>query len=398
MYLCRLGSRREINYQFRGNLRSAAKFQSLFHVECAPHGDTLNYSFKRIEIEEVQEIICSMIETLVRKKVLYPYRLLDHYFMIAIDGSGIVTFYERHCEHCLTRKLNNGMTLYYHPVLEAKLVTANGFSFSVMSEFIENIDLSADKQDCERKAFYRLARRLKARFPRWPICLLLDGLFAGGPTFSICEQNHWKYIIALKDDHLTSVNEEFESLSKLAPEDRTHLNLKQNHQLIRQKYRWANNIYYQDSNNQEHHLNVLECLETTTNSKQETSTTKYKWVTNFDLNTKRVIPLANSGGRLRWKIENEGFNTQKNGGFELEHPYSENENARKTFYLLLQIAHTIFQLIEKGSLFKKTFPKGLGSAKNIAKRLLEAWRNAPLTSLAITTLGEGKFQIRFDTS
>ena len=76
MYLCRLGSRREINYQFRGNLRSAAKFQSLFHVECAPHGDTLNYSFKRIEIEEVQEIICSMIETLVRKKVLYPYRLL----------------------------------------------------------------------------------------------------------------------------------------------------------------------------------------------------------------------------------------------------------------------------------------------------------------------------------
>ena len=101
MYLCRLGSRREINYQFRGNLRSAAKFQLLFHVECAPHGDTLNYSFTRIEIEEVQEIICRMIETLVRKKVLYPYRLLDHYFMIAIDGSGIVTFYERHCEHCL---------------------------------------------------------------------------------------------------------------------------------------------------------------------------------------------------------------------------------------------------------------------------------------------------------
>jgi hypothetical protein len=67
------------------------------------------------------------------------------------------------------------MTLYYHPVLEAKLVTANGFSFSVMSEFIENVDLSADKQDCERKAFYRLAKRLKARFPRWPICLLLDG-------------------------------------------------------------------------------------------------------------------------------------------------------------------------------------------------------------------------------
>ena len=38
-----------------------------------------------------------------------------------------------------------------------------------MTEFIENKDLSADKQDCELKAFYRLARRLKQRFPRLPV-------------------------------------------------------------------------------------------------------------------------------------------------------------------------------------------------------------------------------------
>ncbi len=39
----------------------------------------------------------------------------------------------------MTRKLNNGEILYYHPVLEAKLVTANGFAFSLMTEFIENL-------------------------------------------------------------------------------------------------------------------------------------------------------------------------------------------------------------------------------------------------------------------
>jgi hypothetical protein len=398
MYLCRLGSRREINHQFRGNLRSAAKFQSLFHVECAPHGDTLNYSFKRLEVEEVQEIVCRMVETLVRKKVLYPYRLLDRYFMIAIDGSGIVTFYERHCEHCLTRKLNNGMTLYYHPVLEAKLVTANGFAFSLMTEFIENTDLSADKQDCELKAFYRLAPRLKARFPRLPICLLLDSLFANGPSFSICEAYGWKYLINLKDDSLPSVNQEFESLSKLESKNRCRLRMERQNEKIEQNYCWANDIYYRDSKYNEHSINVLECLETTLDSKGESSTTKYKWVTNFNLNAKRVIPLANNGGRKRWKIENEGFNIQKNGGFELEHPYSENENARKIFYLLLQIAYTIFQLIEKGSLFKQAFPNGVGSLQNIAKRLLEAWRNLRLNQQAISNLGEGKFQIRFDTS
>ena len=35
------------------------------------------------------------------------------------------------------------------------------------------------------------------------------------------------------------------------------------------------------------------------------------------------LEISNHGGRLRWKIENEGFNVQKNGGFGLEHPTAE---------------------------------------------------------------------------
>ena len=86
------------------------------------------------------------------------------------------------------------MDLYNHPVLEAKLVTPIGFAslsvhtVSPMTEFIENPGENP-KQDCELKAFYRLAKRLKRRFPRLPIYLLLDGLFAGGPTFSICRDH-----------------------------------------------------------------------------------------------------------------------------------------------------------------------------------------------------------------
>lgn len=49
----------------------------------------------------------------------------------------------------------DGTILYYHPVLEAKLVTANGFAFSLMTEFIENAPPPAGPQDCELKAFYR---------------------------------------------------------------------------------------------------------------------------------------------------------------------------------------------------------------------------------------------------
>ncbi len=339
-----------------------------------------------------------MVEILIRAKALYPYRLFARYFMIAIDGTGILTFHERHCEHCLTRKLSNGSTLYYHPVLEAKLVTGNGFFFSVMSEFIENEDLNISKQDCEFKAFYRLTQRLKARFPHLPVCLLLDGLFAGGPTFTLCKKNGWKYMISLTDNDLPSLNREFESVAKLTPENRKHLRIGLPNKQVKQSYRWVNELYYKDSKSNEHQLHVLECLEQTTTTKNQTTKTKFKWVTNFKLDEKRAITLTNNGGRVRWKVENEGFNTQKNGGFELEHPYSENQNARKIFYLLIQIAHMIFQLIEKGSLFKKAFPKGVGSAKNIAKRLLEAWCNSRLEQIAFTNLGKGKFQIRFDTS
>jgi hypothetical protein len=96
--------------------------------------------------------------------------------------------------------------------------------------------------------------------------------------------------------------------------------------------------------------------------------------------------VANQGGRVRWKIENEGFNLQKNGGFALEHVFSHHETAHKVFYLLLQIALIFFQLMTKSSAFSQAFPKGLGSLKNFAFRMLEAWRNLQLDDPAFLAL------------
>jgi len=94
MFLCRLGARRQINHMFRGNGPSEAKFQALFGVETCPHGDTLNVLYSRLDPSELQEVPCWMVETLIRKKVLYRHRLLDRYFLIAIDGTGMLTFPE----------------------------------------------------------------------------------------------------------------------------------------------------------------------------------------------------------------------------------------------------------------------------------------------------------------
>jgi len=393
MFLLRLGARRQIANMLRENGRSDAKFQTLFGVQSCPHGDTLNYAFVRTNVAEVQQVVTGMTETLIRSKVLYRYRLLDQYYMVVIDGTGMLTFSERHCPHCMTRTCH-GRTHYYHPVLEAKLVTATGFVFSLMTEFIENPAENPTKQDCELKAFYRLAKRLKQRFPRLPICLILDGLFAGGPTFSICERNRWKYLIVLQEADIPYINDEFKALSPLAPED--HLVFRTGVQLeIKQDFRWVNQIAYVDSKDKEHSVSVIECLETKPDADKQPKTTRFKWVTNFSVTAHRVVTLANQGGRLRWKIENEGFNVQKNGGYALEHRYSQDPTAGKVFYLLLQIAHMLAQLIERGSLFRKAFPNGVGSAKNIAFRLLEAWRNLRQSPMAVRQMLDTRIQIRF---
>lgn len=393
MFLCLLGARRQIAHMFRGNGRSAAKFQILFDVETCPHGDTLNAAASRIDPDEMQEVVTGMTRTLIRKKVLYGYRLLDRYFVVAMDATGRLTFPERHCPNCLTAK-HQGKTLYYHPILEAKLVVPNGFAFSIMTEFIENPGKHPTKQDCELKAFYRLTKRLKEAFPRLPICLSLDSLFACGPVMSICEDYGWKYMIVHKEKSIPYIQEEFEALLPLALENHLRARLGPQRK-IKQDYHWMNDICYVDSDKNEHPVGVLECLEEKADSDGQPRTTRFRWITNFKLKTNRVIVLADQGGRIRWKIENEGFNVQKNGGYDLEHAYTTDPVASKVFYFLLQMAHLIAQLTEKGSLLRKAFPDGVGSAKNIAFRLLEAWRNLRIGADCVKQLLETRRQIRF---
>jgi hypothetical protein len=56
------------------------------------------------------------------------------------------------------------------------------------------------------------------------------------------------------------------------------------------------------------------------------------------------------------------------------------------------------QLMARGSLFRHAFPAGVGSTKNLAFRVLEAWRNWRRPPAEVVALVAGRFQIRFDTS
>jgi hypothetical protein len=213
LFLFRLGARRRIGWRLRDNAISAAGFHALWGVASSPHGDTLEDVAQRLEPDQVQEAVRRVVETLIRRKVLYNQRLLDRHHVVAVDATGVLWFDRRHCPHCPTQT-KNGVTRYYHGVPEAKLVTPAGPVFSLMTEFIENLDPGADKQDCELKAFQRLAARLKRRFPRLPISLCADGLYAGGPVFDLCRRYDWRFMITLKEA-VPFLAREFEALSPL---------------------------------------------------------------------------------------------------------------------------------------------------------------------------------------
>lgn len=361
-----------------------------------PHGDTVEDCFSRLMVEQVEMLRVHMINRLIRMKALGKYRFLNTYYMIAADASGVLTFTEKHCEQCLERKHRSGKITYYHPVLEMKLVTENGFALSIGTEFIENpIGWNGHnrmKQDCERKAFKRLAKKLKKQFPRLPICLLLDGLYTNTAVFKICEDYGWKYMIVLQDDDLQTVNREFKTLCTITPHSRHRVVIDQ----ITYNYQWINHIEYkprETSTTRSHMLNVLDQVQVNENGDKN----HFRWITNIKIEKENVHTLA-MGGRLRWKIENEGFNTQKNGGYNLEHCYAENPNSAKVFYLLLQIACIIMRLVELGSLTKKTFPDLLGSFKNIAAKLTDAFLYAYISKTEVNSWFQHRVQIRFDDS
>ena len=92
---------------------------------------------------------------------------------------------------------------------------------------------------------------------------------------------------------------------------------------------------YTDQQKRVHLLNLIVYRETQTDTQAQVNNHHFKWITNFSLMAHNVDRLANHGGRLRWKIENEGFNVQKNSDLKPEHTYSHGPMARTVFYLLL---------------------------------------------------------------
>lgn len=342
MFLLKESSRNAYNNDRRDAIL-AKNYSKHFNMKL-PHPDTIDQVLRVLLPEQIEAIKAQLVSKLFEQKLLRKFRFLGKYYFVAVDATGVQSFDHKHCEHCLTKTSKKGITTWFHYVLEAKLVTSSGLSISLASEFIENIsDRDFEKQDCEQKAFARLAVKIKKYFPRLPICILADGLYPNKTIFKICRDNHWSFIITLKDGNLKTFHQEVELLKATQKgKEVIRANATSRTQL---QYKYLNDIDYEG-----YSYSWVSCVETKTYlSDKPNEIQRFVYITNIEQNSNNVICTAD-GGRLRWHIENEGFNTQKNQGYGLEHKYSRvSYIAMQNYYQLLQIAHMINQFVEKST-------------------------------------------------
>jgi hypothetical protein len=347
LFLFKAGSRNQLNNN-RLDGYFSSNYRQLFDMNL-PHSDSVHDVLCELPNDRLEQVKPDMMSRMFDQNRLREYRLLNKYYLVAVDATGIAGFDKRHCGHCLTKKSKSGKITYFHYVLEAKLITRDGHALSLAAEWIENPAGDFDKQDCERKAFIRLAAKLKKQYPRLPVCILADGLYPYANAFKVCEDNLWKFIFVLQDRSLKTVQEEL-TLPRRNKPVKTYYTVKKGWD-ITEEYRFETDIDYHDK----YTLNWIQCVETSKkNNREKTAMSKpppvisrFEYVTNIQPDRHNVRTIG-TAGRLRWKIENEGFNTQKCGDYELEHKYCrESYNGLKNYYTLLQIAHAINQLVEK---------------------------------------------------
>ena len=234
---------------------------------------------------------------------------------------------------------------YYVYVLEASLAFANGMTIPLMSEFLSYAegDRERNKQDPESKAFKRLAERIKERFPRLPVMVLLDRLYANGPVVELCRRYRWQFMIVLQDDSLPSVWEEVEGLRKLQERNR----LDRNWGDRKQHFWWVNDIEYRygDHERKRQTVHVAICDESWEEADPATAEivakrSKHAWLSSEPLRRENVHERCNLGARHRWGIKN-SFLVEKRHGYEYQHCFSQNWNAMKGYHFLMRLGHLI---------------------------------------------------------
>ena len=356
-----ISSMQEMTRQFNDEkvVENLYSFMGESRKEYLPHGVTENEFLERLDPQELEKIQKDIACSMIRRKTFNDARVLKKWQVI-IDATELDEGYQKKNDYYLSRCYNRGESdefmKYHRSVLEAKLYLGNNFVCSIATEAIENseeyINQSEEKvkQDCESKAFIRLAKKIKKSFPRLPIIITADGLYVSQKVIQTCTENGWDYIIRYKEGCASTIAHEYQALPE---KEKTGSEIE-----------YQNQIMFQNTD-----VNLIYYTEKKIQAEGKERIAEFAWITNITItksNAKKIV----KAGRNRWKIENQGFNRQKHWQGNIEHACSWNEQAQKNHYLMEQIADFIKQLYEYYYLKKNEIKK---LQKNISPELLSSF-------------------------
>jgi hypothetical protein len=311
--------------------------KSLYGVKQAPCDTQLRTILDPVNPIHLRGVYREIHRVLQRHKVLEAYRYLGDYYLVSIDGTGQFHSEKIHCEECCIKKTPEGEEAYFHQLLSAVLIHPD---LSTVLPFAPEAILGQDgenKNDCERNAAKRLLAHLRREHPQLKMIIVEDSLAGNGPHLKLLNDLDFRYIIMVKEgDHEALFEtvqeklragecEEFEEVDEAG---------------VVHGFRFVNGVPL-NKTHPDILVNFLEYWEI-----EGDSELLLTWITDFYL-SKETVYLVMRGGRARWKIENEAFNTLKNHGYHLEHNYGHGKQHLATvFAFLMMLAFLVDQVQE----------------------------------------------------
>jgi hypothetical protein len=313
---------------------------------------------------------------LQRGNALEPFVFFQGHYLLALDGTSYFSSEKIHCPSCLEKKSRNGKVAYSHQMLGGALVHPDLKEvIPVCPEPIIKQD-GDTKNDCERNASHRFLDHFRQEHPKLPVIVVEDALSANAPHLADLKNHNMHFIIGIKPGSHASL---FKQMHTACETGQVQVLTLEDTDGTLHHYRWLENASLNESN-ADVLVTMLEYWEIPVKG-SKAPLRHFSWITDLTVNEETVPTLAR-GGRARWHIENETFNTLKNQGYHFDHNFGHgNKNLSIVFALLMMLAFLVDQTMQLCDLLFQAVWKRVGTKRELWERVRGLFKNFQLTSM-----------------
>jgi hypothetical protein len=321
----------------------AHNLRTIFGIGTIPCDSSMRTILDKLDPIDIRPGFKAIFAKLQRSKALEKFVYMNDCYLLSLDGTGYFSssvLYSPSCMEKVNKKTGETIS-YYLQMLGASIVHPDRKEvIPLCPEPIKKQD-GKTKNDSERNAAKRFFEDLRREHPHLPLIIIEDGISSNAPHISAMERHNLHYILGAKEgDHKFLFNHVNEAA---ATGETTELTVKdKNNPTICHCFSFLNNVPLNKSN-QDVKVNFLEYWQINTKTGKKIH---FSWVTDFTITEENMFKIMR-GGRARWKIENETFNTLKNQGYNLDHNYGlGKKNLSIVFVMLMMLAFLVDQAMQ----------------------------------------------------